>query len=267
LEFNLLKNETYMNLDQSLLVKPSNSSVPKLMSQPGTAIPSTVNDKRILRAHIARRYISGIGVEIGALGTPLDLPPSAQAIYVDRLSLEDLRNEYPELAHRELRSPDVIDDGEMLHKFDKGSLDFIIANHVLEHCENLLGTLAAHASKLRKGGRLFYAVPNRDFTFDRHRQVTPFEHLVEDYLDGSEKHRAAHYLEWATLVEGLKGVDAQARAVQLQQAKYSIHYHAWDAKALMRTLALGTEFINFPGFVAHFELNLHEIICVLIRTD
>jgi predicted SAM-dependent methyltransferase len=231
------------------------------------AIQSTGNDKRILRSHIARRYISGTGIEIGALGTPLDLPQSAQAIYVDRLSLEDLRAEYPELAHRKLQSPDVIDDGEMLHKFDEGSLDFIIANHVLEHCENLLGTLSVHVSKLRKGGRLFYAVPNRDHTFDRNRPVTPFEHLVEDYLDGPEKHRAAHYLEWATLVEGLKGADAQARADHLQQAKYSIHYHAWDAKALFRTLALGTEFIKFPGFVAHFELNLHEIICVLIRTD
>jgi SAM-dependent methyltransferase len=237
------------------------------MNQPTRSAPSVVNDKRILRAHIARRYIGGMGIEIGALGTPLDLPPNAQAIYVDRCSLEDLRHEYPEMAHRELRSPDVIDDGEMLHRFDEGSLDFIIANHFLEHCENLLGTLAVHASKLRKGGRLFYAVPNRDFTFDRHRQVTPFEHLVQDYHEGPGKHRAAHYLEWATKVEGREGEDAEARAAHLQQINYSIHYHAWDAKALFQTLALGTEFIKFPGFVAHFEQNLHEIICVLIRTD
>lgn len=237
------------------------------MSQPDRSAPSIVNDKRILRAHIARRYIAGTGIEIGALGTPLDLPPNAQAIYVDRFSLEDLRNEYPEMAHRTLQSPDVIDDGEMLHRFDEGSLDFIVANHFLEHCEDLLGTLAVHASKLRKGGRLFYAVPNRDYTFDRHRQVTPFEHLVQDYLGGAEKHRAAHYLEWATKVEGREGDDAEERASHLQQINYSIHYHAWDAKALLRTLALGTEFIQFPGFVAHFELNLHEIICVLIRTD
>jgi predicted SAM-dependent methyltransferase len=256
-----------MCLDKTPAISPTNPFLPKIMNQPVRSAASSINDKRILRAQIARRYIAGTGVEIGALGTPLDLPPNAQALYVDRLSLEDLRNEYPEMAHRELRAPDVIDDGEMLYKFDAGSLDFIIANHVLEHCENLLGTLAVHASKLRKGGRLFYAVPNRDYTFDRHRQVTPFEHLIDDYQHGPEKHRSAHYLEWARLVEGRDGTDAQNRAAHLERAKYSIHYHAWDAQALYRTLALSIDYIKFPGFVAHFELNLHEIICVLIRTD
>lgn len=226
-----------------------------------------VGDKRILRERIARRYISGCGIEIGALGTPLDLPQNSQVIYVDRYDLTGLRNEYPELSNRTLQAPDVIDDGEVLHKFDENSLDFIVANHFLEHCEDLLGTLATHAGKLRKGGTLFYAVPNRDYTFDRSREATTFDHLVQDHQEGRDKHRAAHYLEWATLVEGLKGYSAEARAAHLQAMNYSIHFHAWDAKALFKTFALATEFIKFPGFVAHFELNLHEIICVLIRTD
>lgn len=239
---------------------------PAPQSAPQPAPQKQVADKRILRAFIARRYLGGTGIEIGALGTPLDLPPNAQAKYVDRMSLEDLYKEFPEMAQRKLQAPDIIDNGETLASIPDGSLDFIVANHFLEHCENLLGTLRIHTSKLRKGGRLFYAIPNRDFTFDRNRPTTPFAHLVQDDQEGPEKARATHYMEWATLVENKQGDDAEAQALRLQQMNYSIHYHAWDAPAWFQTLALGTEYIKFPGFVAHFELNFHEIICVLVRT-
>ncbi|MCW0236079.1 MAG: class I SAM-dependent methyltransferase [Ferrovibrio sp.] len=240
------------------------------MTQPAQAAQpqaKPVADKRILRAFIARRYLAGSGIEIGALGTPLDLPPNAQAKYVDRMSLDDLYREFPEMAQRRLQAPDIVDNGETLASIPDGSLDFIVANHFLEHCENLLGTLRTHTAKLRKGGRLFYAVPNRDFTFDRHRPTTPFEHLVQDDREGPEKARAAHYLEWATLVNGKQGEEARLHAEKLQRENYSIHYHAWDAAAWFRTLALGTEYNKFPGFVAHFELNFHEMICVLVRTQ
>jgi predicted SAM-dependent methyltransferase len=223
-------------------------------------------DKRILRAVAARRYLGGSGIEIGALGTPLDLPPNAQVRYVDRMTKADLYNEYAAMANRKLVEPDIIDNGETLKTIPDNSLDFIVANHFLEHCENLLGTLETHSRKLRKGGRLFYAVPNRDHTFDRNRPCTPFSHLVKDYEEGPEQSRAAHYLEWARLTQGLQGTEAEQKAQEVMARRYSIHFHAWDAAAWFQTLALGTEYIKFPGFVAHFELNLHEMICVLVRT-
>jgi predicted SAM-dependent methyltransferase len=223
-------------------------------------------DKRILRAVAARRYLGGSGIEIGALGTPLDLPPNAQVRYVDRMTKADLYNEYAAMANRKLVEPDIIDNGETLETIPDNSLDFIVANHFLEHCENLLGTLETHSRKLRKGGRLFYAVPNRDYTFDRNRPCTPFSHLVKDYEEGPEQSRAAHYLEWARLTQGLQGAEAEQKAQEVMARRYSIHFHAWDAAAWFQTLALGTEYIKFPGFVAHFDMNLHEMICVLVRT-
>lgn len=223
-------------------------------------------DKRILRAQIAARHIQGDGIEIGALGTPLNVQPYARVKYVDRHSLEDLRKEYPEMAQRALVKPDIIDSGETLDSIPDGSLDFVVANHFLEHCQNLLGTLRTHARKIRPNGRLFYAVPNRDFTFDRHRPATPFEHLVQDDRDGPEQSRVAHYREWAALVEKAAPEAVAQRAADLQQQDYSIHFHAWDARALFDTMARAVDYIEFPGFVAHFELNLHEIICVLVRT-
>lgn len=34
-------------------------------------------DKRVLRAQVAKRFLRSEGIEIGALGTPLDLPDGA----------------------------------------------------------------------------------------------------------------------------------------------------------------------------------------------
>lgn len=234
------------------------------MNQPAPAAQPAA-DKRILRAFVARRYLGGSGIEIGALGTPLDLPPQARAQYVDRMSLEDLYKEFPEMAQRKLQAPDIVDNGETLEKIPDGSLDFIVANHFLEHCENLLGTLRIHTAKLRKGGRLFYALPNREFTFDKFRPNTRFEHLVQDDQEGPEKARPAHYLEWATKVNGKQGEEAQQHADKLMREGLSIHYHAWDAPAWFSTLAQAVEYNKFPGFVAHFELNLHELLAVLVR--
>lgn len=225
-----------------------------------------INDKRVLRAHIAARYLKGAGIEIGALGTPLNVQPHVKVTYVDRQSLEDLRKEYPEMANRQLVKPDIIDDGETLNLIPDGSLDFLVANHFLEHCENLLGTLRSHTRKLKPGGRLFYAIPNRDFTFDRDRPVTPFEHLVQDDREGPQQSRRQHYLDWAQLVVKKPPEEVESFAAELEQRGYPIHYHAWDARTLFDTLAKAVAYNDFPGFIAHFELNLHEVICVLVRT-
>jgi hypothetical protein len=44
----------------------------------------------VVREDLARRYLSGDGLEIGALTAPLRTPPGVTVRYVDRLSREDL---------------------------------------------------------------------------------------------------------------------------------------------------------------------------------
>ena len=66
------------------------------------------------RSEFAARFLAGEGLEIGALHQPLATPPQAQVRYVDRLSVDDLRSEYPELADWDLTEVDVIDNGELL---------------------------------------------------------------------------------------------------------------------------------------------------------
>src|SRR5438094_350863 len=88
------------------------------------------------RVAIANKYLKGEGIEIGALHSPLQVPPSVCVKYVDRMTVPDLRKQYPELDGLELVNTDIIDDGERLDSIQDSTQDFVIANHFIEHCQN-----------------------------------------------------------------------------------------------------------------------------------
>jgi methyltransferase family protein len=207
------------------------------------------------RVELAAHFLFGEGLEIGPLHQPLALPPHAHARYVDRMKIDDLRREYPELADWNLTEVDIVDDGELLTTIAEESQDFIVANHFLEHCENPISTIGTHLGKLKPGGILFYAVPDQRFTFDYRRPITALEHMVADYEQGPERSRAEHYQEWCRLVINEEseavGTPEQAgseewverRARELEDAKYSIHMHVWtQAEFLKLILALRERF-------------------------
>jgi len=200
------------------------------------------------RAEFAARYLFGEGLEIGALHQPLAVPAHAKVRYVDRMMTDELRREYPELAEWDLTEVAVVDDGETLATVVDESQDFIIANHFLEHTENPIGTIETHLSKLKPGGVLFYAVPDKRYTFDFRRPVTPIEEMIADYDEGPERSRAEHYDEWCRLVidEESDSVGSaeqaaseewvQRRARELEAAKYSIHMHVWTQAEFLRLI-------------------------------
>ena len=198
------------------------------------------------RAEFAARYLQGEGLEIGPLHLPLKMPPHVRPRYVDRMPVEKLREEYPELAGWDLTPVDTIDDGERLATIAEASQDFIVANHFLEHCENPIGTIETHLRKLKPGGVLFYAVPDKRYTFDFRRPVVVLEHMVADYEQGPEGSRREHYEEWSRLVlveEDEPEERALARARELEDARYSIHMHAWtQAEFLAMVLACRSRF-------------------------
>jgi hypothetical protein len=166
------------------------------------------------------------------------MPDGVSVRYVDRMEVPDLRAHYPELEAFPLAPVDIIDDGEVLGTVPPESVDFIIANHFLEHCEDPIGTIGTHLGKLRSGGVLFYAVPDKRYTFDFRRPRTPLAHLVADHAAGPKRSRHEHYLEWVRLVdssEGPPGNDAAAeeRARRLEGEGYSIHFHVWTSADLL----------------------------------
>jgi len=218
------------------------------------------------RQHVASRYLTGSGIEIGALDAPTPLPSAATARYVDFRPVAELHRQYPELDAGRFVNVDVVDDGERLATIADASLGFLIANHMLEHCENPLGTLRTHLRKVKSGGWLFYALPDRRLGFDSERPITPFEHLVDDDRDGGAGTRFGHYVEWAKFVRGISDDEAAAQhAKETLARRYSIHYHVWDSAAWFDTLARARPYLGGTFEVRHFEFTGTEIVCVLRR--
>ncbi len=221
------------------------------------------------RRRLAARHLRGEGIEIGALHLPLAVPSSARVRYVDRTDLAGLREHYPELAGERLVAPDVVDDGERLATLGDASQDFVVANHFIEHCEDPLATLAAHARVLRPGGVVFMAVPDAREGVDVARPRTPWEHVLRDHREGPQVSRSDHYREWASLVDArlasipASAVDAHAR--DMEARRYSIHFHVWEPDGFLALLARARSELGVPLAVAEARPNHHELLVVAVR--
>ena len=179
---------------------------------------------RWVENRLLARHLRGRGIEIGALWRKVPVPGRARVFYVDRISDSDLQQHYAEVS-RPLIAPDVVADATRL-PFARGTLDFIIASHVLEHLPFPLDALAHWYEALRPGGVLLLKVPDKRYTFDRRRERTPLQHLI------AERHafdKRAHFADWTEHVVGrARGTpEFEAQLQQLLDADYSIHYHAW----------------------------------------
>ncbi len=215
------------------------------------------------RRRIGARFLSGEGIEIGALHRPFPVPRSARVRYLDRFSTSQLREEYPELADEPFAEVELIGDAETLAEIPAGSQDFVVASHVLEHTEDPIGTLQNHLRVVRRGGVVLLALPDRRLGLDAHRGPTPLEHVLADHADGPERSRAQHYREWAELVDlplgHVEAPDVEAHAALLERRGYSIHFHCWTLGELVAQLPA----FGLPAEVAEGRLNHHEFLVVL----
>jgi len=193
---------------------------------------------RFLRGSISFYYLKGYGIEIGALHKPLILSSKAKVKYVDRLPNEKLKIQYPELKDCKLVNVDIVDDGEVLSKIEDSSQDFVIANHFIEHCENPILAIKNMMRVLIKGGVLYMAIPDKRLTFDKNRKNTEFEHLIKDYKDGPEWSRNAHFEEWTRHKLGItESKQVEEKVKELIGIDYSIHFHVWDQRSMMKFMS------------------------------
>lgn len=227
--------------------------------------------RALSREALADRYLRGAGIEIGALHNPLKVPDAAKVTYVDRMPNEALRAHYKKLGDTPLVAIDRYDDGEKLSTFADGSQAFVIANHFLEHCESPLHALQAMHRVLQPGGILYLAVPDKRFTFDQVRPVTPFAHVWRDYQEGPAWSRSAHFEEWARhcwQVDRQKSeVEILAQARHFEAINYSVHFHVWSPTEILEILAAFPH-IGLAGLnLVLFHSSDHEMRMILQRAD
>lgn len=223
--------------------------------------------RQLDREAVASHYLKGTGIEIGALHNPLKVPRSVRVHYVDRMTVAELRKQYPELASKELVEADIIDDGEKLATIGDGTQDFVIANHFLEHCEDPIDALSNLVRVLRKDGILYMCVPDKRYTFDIDRPITALEHLVKDHTEGPGWSRNSHLDEWVRLVEKVKTeAEIQRRFEYLLGINYSIHYHVWTQTEMFELIQNLRDQFDFPIELEMFMKNNGEALLILRKT-
>ncbi len=200
---------------------------------------------RGLRKRLARKYLRGSGIEFGALDAAVDLPRGAKVQYAD---VADAKTHYDHAT-----APDIVADIEIMAGIDDNSADFIIANHVLEHVENPFRALQTIHRVLRRSGIAFIALPDKRFSFDRKRPLTPLEHLITDYEHGPEWSRAAHYEDWVSNAFGLQGDKRRAMVAEFDTRHLNIHFHVWDYDAMNEMFRYAAARFGFT--IVHSQMN------------
>ncbi|MBU2089332.1 MAG: class I SAM-dependent methyltransferase [Alphaproteobacteria bacterium] len=142
--------------------------------------PWTQRDRRDHRPEMAQRWLSGAGLEIGALHKPTPVSPDASVAYVDYKTRQENERTYPELAAETIVETHHVGDGFVLDFIPDGSQDFLIANHALEHSPNPWGTLEVWWSKLKPAGTLYVTVPVAEKCFDKGRPISRLADMLQD---------------------------------------------------------------------------------------
>jgi SAM-dependent methyltransferase len=179
--------------------------------------------------------LMGHGLEIGALHQPATIPAHCKIEYCDAQSKEDSLRQFPELKNHDLVEVNYICDLDKkgLSLFGAERFDFIVINHVLEHVANPIKVVEEIFRVTKIGGHVVLSIPDKDFTFDKERDLTSFEHLQTEYENHVTEVTDEHYLDF------LKGVhpdvvkncgdQLQVHINHVRQKRE--HAHVWDSQS------------------------------------
>lgn len=144
------------------------------------------------------RLLTGQGLEIGALHEPAPMPAGASVQYFDTLTEAQAAELFKEIPSERLVRVSFLGnlDNDGLRQFADGVFDFVVINHVLEHLANPVRAIEEVFRICRQGGTVILSIPDKEFTFDRGRELTSWEHLWSDYAQGVRENSDEHYISF-----------------------------------------------------------------------
>ncbi len=120
-----------------------------------------------------------------------------------------------------------------LKEIPSAKYDFILSSHVIEHIANPIKALLEWNRVLKKDGVLIVIIPNKDGTFDHKRDITDFNHIIDDYKQGTKENDLTHLDEILELhdLEGDKGAGSynefKTRALN-NFTNRCLHHHVFN---------------------------------------
>ena len=210
---------------------------------------------------LAFRHLAGNGLEFGALHAPLRVDPSrARMAYADTRTREAARQLFFDMGALLDSLVDVqylVDlNHSELEEIAAENFDFFVLNGVLEHLANPICVLGRLERVMKPGSRLFLAVPDRDFTFDTRRALTPFEHLWEEFVARVDAVDDRHVVDALSATLALPADAARLAELIDFHRRRSVHAHVWNQASF-------DEFFERAQWALSWQLNSVERVSSL----
>ncbi len=146
---------------------------------------------------LAHRYLDGMkGLEIGgSTHNPFGLDTK-------NVDYTAESNQYKKLEEKfvgQALPVDIVAPGDNIPLPDE-SQDFVISAHVIEHFPDPIKALKEWYRLIRKGGYIFMIVPHKERTFDKDRNRTTLQELIDCHEGRLERkpNPDDHYSVWIT---------------------------------------------------------------------
>jgi SAM-dependent methyltransferase len=97
--------------------------------------------------------------------------------------------------HKRKPGRQFVAEATALPQIPSNSYDFVLSSHTIEHTANPLRALQEWRRVLKPQGTLVLVVPDKNWTFDHRRPVTPLAHLIADYENGTKEDDLTHLPE------------------------------------------------------------------------
>jgi hypothetical protein len=216
------------------------------------------------------------GLEFGPLSDPLIKKNEGRIRYADYLDRSSLIKKYSRT-----RNPDgiveidyIIDLEQSLTRSIPDKFDYLIACHVIEHVPNIIDWLLQLSELLLPKGFLYLAIPDKRYTFDILRPLTPLSHIVDDYHRNVKRAEVDHIFEQLYLFRDVKAEDiwngqiseytmkpqrsateAYINAVRIynSEEEVEVHCHVFTSQQFMATLQTLIEMKLIPYSICTFD--------------
>ncbi|MES2559580.1 MAG: methyltransferase domain-containing protein [Bacteroidota bacterium] len=220
------------------------------------------------------KLMRGKGLEIGALHEHTILPTGCDVDYADAISKEEAKKLFPEIDGSKLVDVKYIIDLDKsgLKSIGNEVYDFVILSHVIEHVANPINVVDELFRVCKKGGLILIAAPDKNYTFDRKRDLTPFAHLWSEYEQKVTEVTDDHYLDF---IKGVHPEVLEKSEAELQQAIISVknrreHAHVWDSGSFQQFLLTCFEKLGIHAQLVMENIGEHnklEYFSIWQKTD
>jgi SAM-dependent methyltransferase len=175
------------------------------------------------------KYLRGSGVEIGGGSDPVLLSEGVECMYAD-IGTTTLFDSDTHLHNKDI----IFDLNDPYHHGSaliSTSWDFVIARHVLEHCDSFILAMQFLSSILRSGGYLYIALPLKDKSCDAAWMpyFGKFHHVVERFFPKIWLHKHLRDFKQAVQLGSSNDlVPHQVPNIDLEKHHYLMHRCSYE---------------------------------------